>query len=257
MNNNTLIIAAVTAFALAPFIGKAQENKRIPMTQEQRERMLAATGGPIMTPEQGPWISIVKAPSKLADGLFDAEVARIKDIFKFPVHVSSSTNQWRKAGMDAVAAGAAFSVIVGNCDCCDSSLVLLPSDQVALVNLNALEDGSAEILAERFHKELVRAVALTFGLGYGTGSNTLLKPIKSLKELDALQGAALGPESMSVSMRLAKERGMNMQRKVPYKMAVMQGWAPAPTNDYQKAIWEKIKAKTEAAAKPAEAAEAK
>ena len=55
----------------------------------------------------------------------------------------------------------------------------------------------------------------------------------------------------------AKAYGIPFVRRVPYLMAVRQGWAPAPTNDIQKAIWEKVKAEKEAAAKPAEETETK
>ena len=36
--------------------------------------------------------------------------------------------------------------------------------------------------------------------------------------------------------------GMHPERKVPYIKAVKEGWAPAPTNDIQKAIWDKVHA---------------
>lgn len=80
------------------------------------------------------------------------------------------------------------------------------------------------------------------------------------KALISLFAADLNPtrlEGFQMIMGVAKKAGMQSPRRVPYKIAVKEGWAPAPTNDYQKAIWEKVKAEKEAAAKPAEATEAK
>jgi hypothetical protein len=34
--------------------------------------------------------------------------------------------------------------------------------------------------------------------------------------------------------------GMASERKVPYVKACKEGWAPAPTNEFQKAIWDKV-----------------
>lgn len=66
------------------------------------------------------------------------------------------------------------------------------------------------------------------------------------------------PQSMGAVLSNAKEKGIAQVRRTTYRKACEEGWAPAPTNEFQKAIWEKVKAaKTEAAANPAEATEAK
>lgn len=62
-------------------------------------------------------------------------------------------------------------------------------------------------------------------------------------------------EGFQLIMGVAKNAGMQSPRKVPYKLAVKEGWAPAPTNDIQKAIWEKAKAEKEAKAEAAKAEE--
>ena len=243
MTKKTVIIAIVAILAFVPFDTLAQNSIHpVAMTQEQREKMLRETGGPIETPEIGPWISIVNGQSLISDAVYDNEIASIKRVFKVPVHTSSDTNYWRKVAKAEVAAGAAFAVVVGNCEKELSSLVILPSDQIAFVNICALISDSEDVLNERFGKELVRAVALTFGLGYSTSAGSILKPINSLTELDSISGKQLGPDVMSSSMRQIKDRGMTILRKVPYKMAVIQGWAPPPTNDYQRAIWDAAKA---------------
>ena len=35
------------------------------------------------------------------------------------------------------------------------------------------------------------------------------------------------------------------ERRIPYRVAVQEGWAQPPTNDYQKAVWEQVKADKE------------
>ena len=40
----------------------------------------------------------------------------------------------------------------------------------------------------------------------------------------------------------AKLMGVAVRRRVSYRKACQEGWAPAPTNDIQKAIWDKVHA---------------
>jgi len=37
-----------------------------------------------------------------------------------------------------------------------------------------------------------------------------------------------------------KANGMSQEQRATYRHACEQGWAPAPTNDYQKAIWNEV-----------------
>ncbi len=39
--------------------------------------------------------------------------------------------------------------------------------------------------------------------------------------------------------------GIKQFTRTIYKKACEEGWAPAPTNDYQKAVWEQVKADKE------------
>lgn len=40
----------------------------------------------------------------------------------------------------------------------------------------------------------------------------------------------------------AKNRGIPQLERTTYRLAVKEGWAPAPTNDIQRAVWDKVKA---------------
>ena len=251
MKSTAIILAALAATSMV-----MAQDKRVPMTAEQKAKLMQESGGMIMSPEQGAWISVVNGQSKVASDVYEAEIDHAKKVFKYPFHTSATTNCWRIAAREEVAKGAAFAVVVGNCEK-ESSLVVLPSEQIAFVNVAPLATDDVAVFNDRFHKELLRGLAYAFGMGNSATPDSILKPIKSVKELDSLQGKQLGADALMTSMRLAKDRGMFIMRTMPYKAAVYQGWAPAPTNDIQKAIWEKVKAEKEAAAKPAVTSEAK
>ena len=53
------------------------------------------------------------------------------------------------------------------------------------------------------------------------------------------------PEVYDKVQSTCQTLNVDMLRKVSYKRACIEGWAPAPTNDIQKAIWEQAKADKE------------
>lgn len=120
------------------------------------------------------------------------------------------------------------------------SLTVHPSDQYGVVDVSALKSDDSNLFSSRFRKEFLRCAGYVLGIGNAEG-NCLLKPVKGLEELDALQMRGFGPETLTAGLRAVRARGMTPIRTVPYKRAVEEGWAPPPTNDYQRAIWDGIK----------------
>lgn len=49
-------------------------------------------------------------------------------------------------------------------------------------------------------------------------------------------------ENFITVRKAMQERGIPIARSVTYRQAVKEGWAPAPTNDIQRAVWDKVKA---------------
>ena len=61
------------------------------------------------------------------------------------------------------------------------------------------------------------------------------------KALMSLLAAGINParlEGTQMILNAARQAGISSPRRVPYKLAVKEGWAPPPTNDFQKAIWD-------------------
>ena len=66
-----------------------------------------------------------------------------------------------------------------------------------------------------------------------------------MKDLDAIPLLQPGPEPNNKMIDEAHRRGVQSARFTTYRQACREGWAPAPTNDLQKAIWEEVKADKE------------
>ena len=72
--------------------------------------------------------------------------------------------------------------------------------------------------------------------------NDIMQPSYTLKELDGNIQAYIQPMNMAKMQRFLKRFGVKKEAKIPYRVAAQQGWAPAPTNDIQKAVWDEVHA---------------
>lgn len=123
-------------------------------------------------------------------------------------------------------------------------LLVAPEDGWAKVNVTALaEDGpDAKTLEERTIKEAWRGIALICGASDSIYQPCLMREIHSLKDLDAVKVLEPSPEAFNMLYRAIDTMRLKRMFTETYRKACEEGWAPAPTNDVQKAIWEKAHA---------------
>ena len=125
------------------------------------------------------------------------------------------------------------------------ALLLAPEEGWAVVNVAALSKGnpSADVLASRVRKELLRGFALAGGCAFMSRSQIVLRgDIRSPRDLDSIQEDSYGVEALMTLERMLPYYGVMPWKQATYKKACREGWAPAPTNEYQKAIWDKVHA---------------
>ena len=117
----------------------------------------------------------------------------------------------------------------------------------AVVNVYPLkaDTNSMDVVRDRLYKSFLRATCLLLGAAPSKFSASPLKPIMSLKDLDALTNTTI---TFDAAMNMdAYMKGIGIKRYEPmtYRAACEEGVAPPPTNDVQKAIWEKVKSDKE------------
>ena len=83
-------------------------------------------------------------------------------------------------------------------------------------------------------------LAYACGAGVSSTPHCLMNTCYSLADLDAFDSDMISMEPFMTMSDCFPKMGISPFRRVTYKMAVKEGWAPAPTNDYQKAILEKF-----------------
>ena len=126
-------------------------------------------------------------------------------------------------------------------------LSVYPENAVGIVNVAPFKITDSTQYMERLTKEVWRCIALSLG-GFsmtapnGKVVNSILSPVYSTKNLDELKISFLTPHQTAAIYEAMSQIDIQASRPVVYSLACRQGWAPAPTNAIQKAIWDKVHA---------------
>lgn len=126
-----------------------------------------------------------------------------------------------------------------------AAILVAPESGYAMVNASYLkkDNPSSGVLSARIKKEVWRAFVYMLGGGNDVQPQCLMKTIASLEELDKIESVCPCPLSFPIVVEGAKRFGVEPVRRTTYRKAVTEGWAPAPTNEVQKIIWEEVHAK--------------
>jgi len=213
---------------------------------EARGMLFAKTGGYIQAKAEGPELLFLNAQTRVPASVIDEPVEQIGKLLRLPARRKDTpkTGEPLTAALDALQdKGVAVVVAVGDTPGYPA-LLIAPEAHWALVNVAALdgEGVTPETLATRTRKEVWRAFGYLMGAGHTKVDACVMKPVLSTKDLDELKGACLSPELFNQIYAHAQKLGIQPARRTTYAKAVEEGWAPPPTNEIQRAIWEKRKA---------------
>jgi hypothetical protein len=122
-------------------------------------------------------------------------------------------------------------------------LVSAPESRWAMVNVAPLRAGrgsESAYFAARVRKELTRGFALLAGAQDSSFPNSLLGCMTDPSRLDDFADTRLPVDVAKRFSSYVRGYGITPAEEVSYLQAVKEGWAKAPTNDVQKAIWDKV-----------------
>lgn len=250
------------ALALVATLAIAEEGKKSAkdMTPAEREEFrLRKTGGFIeKTDAVKGLIAIIDTQSLMSPSNIVAAVNQVGDeIKKYNIQI------FRKEPGDVVALKKAVNadvavVIVANDK--DPSLLMAPDDHWAVVNVKKCETNlktpaaKAKFFDTRCRKALLRAfIGACSSVSSGYPGN--IACAASVEALDTCEEFVPFDKFIAMDNYL-KAAGLRPHYIKTYRAAIREGWAPDPTNEYQKACLEDYKAfeAKKAAAKAAEAA---
>jgi len=212
------------------------------------------TGGFITKREANPGVfAIVDAQSRVAPEVYQEDLKSIEQIFKIDVSplrrdANVTVNDASKVLKEIKANAALFLVYDAENP---NAILLSPEGRWGILNFAALEAGKSakEIFEKRVRREFWRGFAMTAGSPHTEMLHCLLNPIFSQTQLDDFSGNTIGPEALSRIEATLRKMGIKQYYRCSYKTACRQGWAPAPTNEIQKAIWDGVKAESSKAKK--------
>lgn len=210
------------------------------------ERVMAKTGGFLQQKASGPQLLLVDARER-PSGAID-EVARL---YKLGAHLDANVEKTPRGDKAAYDFAKSLSdskkplmtLVVFDGDPSFPALAVYPEERIGLVNADRLKGGDDPAAPEvRVAKEIWRAMGFIGGVGFSQHENDMMQPYYTLKELDGNIHAYIQPMNMAKMGRFWKRFGVKKEARVPYLVACQEGWAPQPTNDVQKAIWDKVHA---------------
>ena len=205
------------------------------------------TGGIVRRPgsAKGEFV-VVNAQRKVPE----EAIAPVVGVLDKSIHV-----QARVVSAQAVAAGDAKSAIAGAGGALGvvlvegggPSLLVAPEDGWAVVDVSALAKDSPPpaTLAARVRKEALRAFAFVGGGAYVARGEPLMRDVRTVRELDAVGIEQFGIEEIVHLRESVAHYGLVPWQQATYKKACEEGWAPAPANEFQKAIFEQVRADKE------------
>ena len=240
--------AFADAMPPVPMSGVSPEQRQRKRKKVTQEAQMRSFGGFVTADYTGRYCYFMNAQKRVDIALLEEVAGQIRQVLSLPTRVESCAIPdkdnffpLRTVWSGNRPTGAVVSVIdlIGW-----GSILVAPEDGWAQVNVAALakDNPSQDVLEKRLRKEIWRAFVILLGGGNARLAGDLMRPIASLKDLDASPNLVPGPEAFNAVIDSARARGITQIRRSTYKQACEEGWAPAPTNDAQRAIWEKVHA---------------
>lgn len=231
------VAALQTCFA-EPSAGKPK------MTREERlarrAARIAADGGMLSCPIDG---SIIRLKSE-TDKVSKVDLEKVAEQIRGAMFLSVEVLAKGETSTNTV--GAFVQIAEKGKEA--PMLLCAPEENWATVNLTRLwEDEPDEATAKlRVRKEVWRALGYALGAANPLQQPCLMRPIRRARDLDREKPEMCSPQPVMSMKWTASQLGLASYTRVTYRKACQAGWAPAPTNDVQKAIWKEIHTPPEA-----------
>lgn len=198
-------------------------------------------------------IAILSAQDKVSAGEFDAVLGMIFKTAKYDTRVSKikAESLWNCSAFLRIKSDEKASVAVFVIDNSEMPVSLVaPEEHWAVVNISKLCAGLPEndllrgrMLSARARREVVRALALASGGGSSQFENNIMN-VTRIEDLDATQEFLPVDVLARVTQHL-EQIGVTPAYERFYYIACKEGWAPAPTNEIEKAILQRVQEKRE------------
>ena len=252
MNAVKTIMASIAVLCASASISadKASARRERPQpTPEQRQALKAEfrreTGGFVVKPDPGNGrVVVANAQSRVPAKCIKQSVGYLRFHGKLSAAVTDvQAGAVLPVGPEtAKRLGGTLAVVVTDDPSSPETITVSPDGRWATVNVAPLSAGAdGEVLGARAGKAVMRAICFLCGAGSSQHPNTLVGPLRDpVRDYDRFPVAGVPPDVFPRMLHYIGALGIRPVVQATYKKACREGWAPAPTNDVQKAIWDKV-----------------
>ena len=240
MKTTTLIAIAALTGAAMPVFAERQSTGPAGETREQRHYRLR--GGNIERPDSFKGkVVFVDTQSRVGFTNVVLAARTLRDATECNIVAERAAGGKPEDFLRST--GAAVVVVVVD-DETTPAMLVAPEDHWGVVNVARLvgdlptEKAKARFIGPRTTKEVIRAFSLLCGGGSSQFPGNMMNAT-SLRKLDTTVDS-IPVDMVGYYQAYLKTLGVTVRAVTDYKTACREGWAPAPTNDVQKAIWDKV-----------------
>lgn len=253
------LLFAVCAVGALATLGQEGVPKKSPsdMTPEELaarkqriEKVLyERTGGQIVKPgTMSGKVVFANAQNRVAEAVIQKDAAFIAKALKIQIDaVKGNPVGLTNADAELERLGAQVGVFIVDDEKDPHALLLAPESRWAIVNVAPLaaDGATGEKLAGRLRKEIGRGFGLASGAFNSKFEWTILGPVTKARDLDRIPEYYLTADIQPRIMPYLAELGVRPYELKTYRRACVEGWAPDPTNDVQRAIMESVRSEKE------------
>ena len=226
-----------TLYVLLTLAAVAAQQK---MTAEERELLIQQKVGGFIEREAKGSIVVINCQKSFDINSITNSISLARKNLQTSVDVVEGKFSVETAKNEVTARNGTAGVFIVDEPSLPISLVSL-EETWGMVNVAKLrKNASADVLAKRAAKEFNRVLAVVFGGGLSSQKSSIMRPMTKASDLDRVINAWIPFDTMNVMFNALPEYGITHRKRVTYVKACQEGWAPAPTNEYQKAIWDKV-----------------
>ena len=178
-------------------------------------------------------ITYVNCQQKAPKAWIDESIAYFSEVTKFKINYAEGTFDIKNPKVEGN-----VSIFIVEDDGLPT-LLIAPESRWALVNIAPIaQEKRPAFFEQRTKKELSRAFAYLCGATGSRYERSLTRGITSQTELDKNPDYELPMDVVQRFWDYMKPLGVIPAQRTTYLKACQEGWAPAPTNDVQRTIWE-------------------
>ena len=228
-------------------VAYCKESKSTESTRVKVNPILRKTGGFIERPGiKAGQISILNGQSIVNDDAIKEVTSKLAKMVRVKVNIKESNIQTLDVNLKKafLSDGANYAIFLIADNKNEETIGIFPDQKYAFVNIAALnvDHPTPAFIKARTQKAIARAFLYLTGGASSQNDHNVMSPISTIKDLDKIANDAIPVDVVARVYKYLPLSGCNINTRVPYVLAVREGWAPAPTNEYQKAIWDKIHA---------------